>query len=115
MLDLADFGDKIPLLGVTPVAGRGRLQGWAQLRSYRVVAVRADAGLLDVRLQGAPMSAAAGAARIPAAKHDVGELVLAAEWTGRLQDWRVQVSRLRMGHGAGRQIFDCLLYTSRCV
>lgn len=108
MLDLANFGDKIPLLGVTPVAGRGRLQGWAQLRSYRVVAVRADAGLLDVRLQGAPMSAAAGAARIPAAKHDVGELVLAAEWTGRLQDWRVQVSRLRMGNGAGRQILDGL-------
>lgn len=118
MVDLADFGDKLPLMGVTAVTGRGRLQGWAQLRSYRVVAVRADAGLLDVRLRGAPMPAAMTTAATttaatttgatPAASHEVGELVLAANWSGRLQDWRLQVSRLRIGNGAGRQILDGL-------
>ena len=113
MVDLADLGDKLPLLGVTAVTGRGRLQGWAQLRSYRVVAVRADAGLLDVRLRGAPMPTATAAAATtaraaPAASHEVGELVLAANWAGRLQDWRLQVSRLRIGNGAQRQILDGL-------
>ncbi|MDE2408346.1 MAG: TIGR02099 family protein [Xanthomonadaceae bacterium] len=100
MVDLSVVGNKLPLTGASVLSGRGRLQGWAQLRSYRVVAVRADAGLLDVRLRGAPLPGVS----VPV--HEVGEWVLAAHWSGRLQDWRLQISRLRMGNGAARQVMD---------
>lgn len=102
-VNLADVGSKVPLGGMRFLSGRGRLQGWASLRAYRVTAVRADAGLLNVRLQGAPLEVGQAAP-----KRDVGELVLAANWAGRLQDWRLQVHRLRMGDGAERQALDGL-------
>lgn len=102
MLDLVELAGKLPLTGITPLSGRGRLQGWAQLRSYRIVGVRADAGLLDVRLRGAPLANTATPTRT------LGELVLAANWSGRLQDWQVRVSRLRIGDGEQRQQLDGL-------
>ena len=100
--DLAALAGTFDVAGVSPLSGRGRLRAWAQLRGHRVVAVRADAGLLDVRLRG---SAAAGAT---APTQALGELVLDASWAGSLQDWQLRLPRLRIGDGARRQTLDGL-------
>ncbi|WP_223809557.1 YhdP family protein [Thermomonas sp. XSG] len=100
--DLAALAGTFDVAGVSPLSGRGRLRAWAQLRGHRVVAVRADAGLLDVRLRG---SAAAGAT---APTQALGELVLDASWAGSLQDWQLRLPRLRIGVGARRQTLDGL-------
>ena len=84
--DLAALAGTFDVAGVSPLSGRGRLRAWAQLRGHRVVGVRADAGLLDVRLRG---SAAAGATAPTLA---LGELVLDASWSGSLQDWQLRSS-----------------------
>ena len=95
--DLAALAGTFDVAGVSPLSGRGRLRAWAQLRGHRVVALRADAGLLDVRLRGSA-----------AATHALGELVLDASWTGSLQDWQLRMPRLRIGDGARRQTLDGL-------
>lgn len=100
--DLAALAGSFDVAGVSPLSGRGRLRAWAQLRGHRVVGVRADAGLLDVRLRG---SAAAGGA-VPT--QALGELVLDASWSGSLQDWQLRMPRLRLGDGARRQTLDGL-------
>ena len=100
--DLATLAGTFNVAGVSPLSGRGRLRAWAQLRGHRVVGVRADAGLLDVRLRG---SAAAGAA---APTQALGEVVLDASWAGSLQDWQLRMPRLRIGDGARRQTLDGL-------
>lgn len=100
--DLAALAGTFAVAGVSPLAGRGRLRAWAQLRGHRVVGVRADAGLLDVRLRG---SAAAGATAPTLA---LGELVLDASWSGSLQDWQLRLPRLRIGDGVRRQTLDGL-------
>ncbi len=102
-LDLAPLAGALTWAGVSPVAGRGRLQAWATLRGHRVVAVQADAGLLAVSLRGATVNGT------PGPVHALGELVLAARWSGSLDDWQVQVPRLRFGDGAQRQNLDGLV------
>lgn len=101
-VDLAEVAGTVHLLGVTPISGKGALQGWARLQGHRVVAVHAVAGLKDVRLRGAPLPDA------PAPSRALGELALDARWAGSLADWQVHVARLRMGSGAQPQTLDGL-------
>ena len=100
--DLAALAGTFEVAGLTPLAGRGRLRAWARLRGQRVVALRVDAGLLDVRLRG---RAAPGQ---PAPVRALGELVLDANWTGSMAAWQLRVPRLRLGDGVQRQTADGL-------
>lgn len=100
--DLSALADSFDVAGVSPLSGRGRLRAWAQLRGHRIVALRADAGLLDVHLRG---TAQAGQ---PAPTRALGELVLDASWSGSVQDWQLRAPRLRIGNGAQRQTLDGL-------
>ena len=100
--DLAALAGTFEFAGLTPLSGRGRLRAWAQLRGHRVVALRADTGLLDVRLRGRAVPGQ------PAPVRALGELVLDASWSGSVQAWQVRVPRLRLGDGAQRQTLDGL-------
>jgi uncharacterized protein (TIGR02099 family) len=100
--DLAALAGAFDVAGVSPLAGHGRLRAWAQLRAHRIVAVRADAGLEDVRLRGVAQDGR------PAPVRALGQLVLDAAWAGSVQDWQLRVARLRIGSGAQLQALDGL-------
>lgn len=87
--------------GIAPLAGRGRLEAWADLRGHRVHAVTLRGELDGVRLQG-------GAA--PARREvDLGDVALDARWTLADGGWRLDARRLRLGAGEEAQGLDGLL------
>ena len=92
-LDLGTLAGAFAVIGVTPEAGRGRLQAWGRLRAHRIVGIHADAALRDVVLRGTALAGRqASPQRWPA-------LELAAVWTGTVNDWQLRVPRLRIDDG----------------
>jgi len=100
--DLGELAGAFDVTGVSLLSGQGQLRTWMQLRGHRIVGIRADADLRDVRLRGA---AQAGE---PAPVRELGELALDASWAGSVQDWQLRVPRLRIGSAAQRQTLDGL-------
>ena len=87
--------------GIAALAGRGRVEAWAELRAHRVQAVNVRGTLDGLRLQG-------GAAP---ALHDVdiGKVALDARWALVDGGWRLDARRLRLGAGEDAQDLDGLL------
>ena len=87
--------------GVAPIAGRGRLEAWADLRGHRVHAVTVRGELDGLRLQGgsAPTLRAV----------DLGDVALDARWAVVDGGWRLDARRLRLGAGEEAQGLDGLL------
>ncbi|HET6397505.1 MAG TPA: hypothetical protein VFF91_11765, partial [Pseudoxanthomonas sp.] len=102
-LDTADLAAWAPLLryaGVSPAAGRGRVEGWAELRGRRVVLVTSRFQLQEVALAGAPLP---GRAR-PAADFD--ELRGRLRWRVAAGGWRLDAPLLRVTDARGAQTLD---------
>lgn len=100
--DLSQLAGTFDVAGISPVSGSGRAQAWARLQGNRVVALHLNTDLQDIVLQGA-----AGADAKPPIQV-LGDVDMAATWTGALQDWRVRVPRLRIGEGSATQVLDGL-------
>ena len=107
--DLRALAGAFAVAGVTPAAGRGRLQAWATLRARRVVGIRADADLDGVVLRGAPMEKA-GAPTLAWKR-----LRLQADWSGTVADWRLRVPVLRLDDDQNRNLDGMTLAGGRRV
>lgn len=101
--NLSELAGTFRLGGISPLAGHGRLRGWARLDAHRVVGIRVDANMQQVRLRGATL----GGQALPA--YDLGELMLDVSWNGTVAQWLLRAPKLRMGNAAHPQVLDGLL------
>ena len=100
--DLAEAAGAFRVAGVSPAAGRGRMQAWARLQANRVVALHADAELEGVALRGTPMPGQ-GTPIQP-----LGRVELAGTWARARDGWHARVTRLRGGDGERAWVMDGL-------
>lgn len=98
--DLRALSGAFAIAGVSPGAGSGQLRAWGVLRAHRIVGIRAVASLRDVVLQGRTTAGQA------AARLRWSALELDADWTGTVNDWRLQVPRLRIQQDSGQWTLD---------
>ncbi|MGH8062702.1 MAG: YhdP family protein, partial [Pseudoxanthomonas sp.] len=104
---VADIAAWAPLLryaGVTAESGRGRVQGWIELRKHRVVLATSELKLQQVQLGGAPL---ADGRTIPRAHFERVEGLVRWRLTGR--GWRFDAPRLLVGSEQSPQKLDGLV------
>lgn len=100
---LADWSSLLQFAGVQAVSGNGRVQAWGELRGHRVTGMTAQAGLEQVRLQGAPLPQA------QAPQAELGVVQASLHWQTRAEGWRLDAPRLRVGAADAAQNLDGLV------
>ncbi|KAF1718706.1 TIGR02099 family protein [Pseudoxanthomonas yeongjuensis] len=104
---VADIAAWAPLLryaGVTAESGKGRVQGWAELRKHRVVLATSELKLQQVQLGGVPMT---DGGAIPRARFERVEGLVRWRLTGK--GWRFDAPRLLVGDQQSPQKLDGLV------
>lgn len=104
---VADIAAWAPLLryaGVVAESGKGRVQGWAELRKHRVVLVTSEMKLQQMELRGAPL---AGNGTLPRAHFDRVEGL--TRWRLSANGWRFDAPRLLVGSEQAPQKLDGLV------
>lgn len=104
---VADIAAWAPLLryaGVAAESGKGRIQGWAELRKHRVVLATSELKLQQVQLGGAPL---ADGGAIPRARFERVEGLMRWRLTGK--GWRFDAPRLLVGDQRSPQKLDGLV------
>ena len=92
-VDLRTLAGVIDVAGVTPESGKGSLRAWGRLQAHRIVGIHVDAALRDVALRGV----SSGNQQAPSQRW--AALDLQAVWAGTIDDWRLQVPKLRIDDG----------------
>ena len=106
-LEPADAGAWSPVFhyaGVSVQGGRGKLQGWAELRRHRVVLATTEVQLQEVDLQGTAAAAAA-----PAPQLRLDRLEGRMRWRLVSGGWRLDAPLLRIGGQPSVQVLDGLV------
>ena len=104
---VADIAAWAPLLryaGVTAESGKGRVQGWVELRKHRVVLATSELKLQQVQLGGAPLT---DGGAIPRARFERVEGLVRWRLTGK--GWRFDAPRLLVGEQKSPQKLDGLV------
>ncbi|MGH8031559.1 MAG: YhdP family protein, partial [Luteimonas sp.] len=101
--DLADWSTLLHAGGIAVTGGRGRLQGWSDLRAHRVSAVTIASNLRGVALRGAALG---DGTPPPTARFDT--LQVQGRWRTVDGGWRLDLPQLRIGAAARPQSLDGL-------
>lgn len=102
--DLAAWAPLLKVQGVMVDGGVGRAEAWADLHDNRVAAITIDSALDDVALRGMPVQAGD-----PAPRSRFDHVEARARYQLIEGGWRVDASRLRIGHADHLQKLDGLL------
>jgi uncharacterized protein (TIGR02099 family) len=97
--DVAAWSSLLHAMGVAAVAGRGRVEVWANLREHRVADLSVDAELKNLRLRGAPFEPAGATAQTvsqAAPQSEFTEVKTVAHWRADSDRWRLQAPKLRV-------------------
>lgn len=101
--DLAEWASVLRYAGVAVESGKGRMQGWVELRKHRVVLATSEVMLQQVDLRGVPP---AGNGVAPRAHFDRVEGRM--RWRLSASGWRFDAPRLRLGSEQAPQKLDGL-------
>jgi len=103
-MDVAAWTSLLRYAGVVAESGRGRVQGWVELRKHRVVLVTSEMKLQRMDLRGAPL---AGNGMVPRAHFDRVEGRV--RWRLSANGWRFDAPRLLVGGEQAPQKLDGLV------
>lgn len=102
--EIAAWGPLLRYAGVTAESGKGRVQGWIELRRHRVVMATSELKLQQVQFGGAPL---ADGRTIPRAHFERVEGLVRWRLTGK--GWRFDAPRLLVGSKLSPQKLDGLV------
>lgn len=102
--DIAAWTSLLRYAGVTAESGKGRVQGWIELRNHRAVLATSEINLQEVQLGGAALEAGGA---IPHARFERVEGLVRWRLTGK--GWRLDAPRLLVGSQQSPQKLDGLV------
>lgn len=102
--DIAAWTSLLRYAGVIAESGKGRVQGWVELRKHRVVLATSQIKLQQVQLGGAPLG---DGGAIPRARFERVEGLVRWRLTGK--GWRLDAPRLLVGNQRSPQKLDGLV------
>ena len=103
-MDVAAWTSLLRYAGVVAESGKGRVQGWVELRKHRVVLVSSEIKLQQMDLSGVPLT---GNGTVPRVHFDRVEGRM--RWRLSANGWRFDAPRLSLGSEQAPQKLDGLV------